>query len=158
MNLYKVPQSLEEVMDIEDDELRKVELEKLELKVKQTMQNVVYFIKNTDSDIDQIDKEIARLSDIKRIRKNKAASIREYIKGFMEINKIGKHEFPQFTLSLRKCPVSVEVYDEENLPSDYIVEKVEHKADKTKIKEDLKSGKEIKGARLITNKTTLNIK
>ena len=65
------------------------------------------------------------------------------------LNKF-KMETPRMKLSYRKSD-SVDVYDIDSLPKEYIKEKVEVSADKTALKKDIKSGKEINGAKIVTN-------
>ena len=61
-----------------------------------------------------------------------------------------KFETPKVKLSYRKSD-SVEVSDINLLPKEYVKEKVELSADKTALKKDIKSGKEINGAKIVTN-------
>ena len=65
------------------------------------------------------------------------------------LNKF-KMETPRMKLSYRKSD-SVDVYDIDSLPKEYIKEKVEVSADKTALKKDIKNGKEINGAKIVTN-------
>ena len=61
-----------------------------------------------------------------------------------------KLELPHSKISYRKSE-SVEVNDVSLLPKEYRKEKIEVSADKVELKKVLKSGKEINGAKLVTN-------
>ena len=56
---------------------------------------------------------------------------------------------PLFSLSHRKSEVT-EIYDQSLIPSDYLEDKVTITVDKRQLKEDLKNGKVVEGARLLT--------
>ena len=60
-------------------------------------------------------------------------------------------------VSIRKNAASVEIYDDSLLPDDVWVEKVERSISKTAVKERLKAGEDIQGARLVQT-TSIRIK
>ena len=62
------------------------------------------------------------------------------------------------TLTIAKNPVSVEIYDETLIADEYKKEKVTVSIDKTAIKNAIKNGKDVQGARLVEDKTSLRIK
>lgn len=62
------------------------------------------------------------------------------------------------TLVVTKNPASVEITDENLIPTEYIKEKVTKSVDKTAIKNAIKNGQEVQGAILIEDKTSLRIK
>jgi hypothetical protein len=61
-----------------------------------------------------------------------------------------------FELTMRKCPPSVEITNETLIPGDYI--EYRPQISKTKIKEALQTGTEVPGAKLITDKQTLQMR
>ena len=110
-----------------------------------------------------IDKEIKRLQTEKKSRENKKEWIKRNVDNFIRrqftdengnldsegLNKY-KLELPHSKISYRKSE-SVEVNDVSLLPKEYRKEKIEVSADKAELKKVLKSGKEINGAKLVTN-------
>lgn len=69
-----------------------------------------------------------------------------------------KLELPTGTLSLSASPAAVEIVSEADLPSNYLVEKVEIKPDKKAILAALKDGTVIPGATLRNGAPRLNIR
>ena len=61
-----------------------------------------------------------------------------------------KLELPHSKISYRKSD-SVEVTDIDKLPEEYIKTKIEKNPDKVAIKNAIKDGKEINGAKIVTN-------
>jgi hypothetical protein len=100
-----------------------------------------------------IDAEIARLQALKAHRQKIAAGLREYLKQQMEVAGIERIECPLFRLTLKKNPPAVEVLDAEMVPSGYWVtpepKPPEARIDKTAIKNALKAGIDVPGARLV---------
>ncbi len=77
----------------------------------------------------------------------------------MEQNGFKKIQTTLGTLSIAKNPISVEIYDEKQIPDEYKTKVVTVKVDKTAIKKALKeTGEIIPGAKIIDNKTSLRIK
>lgn len=109
-----------------------------------------HVIRRLDAECDIIDSEIKRLQSIKRSRESALERLKMRIKTAMETFGMDKVQTPTLKLSFRKSE-SVEVEDVNALPSMYKTIKVTEAPDKTLIKESLKLGKEIPGARLVTN-------
>ena len=77
----------------------------------------------------------------------------------MENNGITKIETGLGTLSIAKSPASVEIVNEEAIPSEFKQEIVTIKIDKTKIKNNFKETGEVPdGVNIITTNTNLRIK
>ena len=157
MKIFEIPEKLNAIMDIEDDEQRNLEMQKLDLQVKTTFTDLVNFIKSKESDCEAIDSEIKRLQELKRIRNNKVEFLKSYIKTFMELNGIKRHEFPTFVLTVANNPPSVEIINEKVIPDKYKREEIITKIDKAMIKSDIQAGNKVIGASLV-NKTSLRIK
>lgn len=125
-----------------------------ELSVK--AQGIEYVARGALSHHDAIDAEIARLQALKAKRDKVAQGLRDYLKDNMERAGIEKIECPMFSISIRKNPPSVEVFDTAMLPKE-LWRTPEPKPpvaapDKARIKEALQHGEEVPGARL--NQTT----
>lgn len=115
-------------------------------------------ILNMDGDIEAVDAEIARLEKRRRILSNRKGQIIDYLRENMEAAQITKISCPLFTITLAKGRNSVVVDDEKLLPDDLVSVKVTTIPNKKAIADQLKAGKEIKGARLERGKSSVHIK
>jgi hypothetical protein len=106
-----------------------------------------------------IDMEIDRLKELKASRERVGQGLRDYLKRCMESAGIEKIECPLFKVAIQKNPPAVDIFDPLSIPADYMTDPkpVPPAPDKTRIKEAIKAGKEIPGARL-TQSTRLAIK
>jgi DNA mismatch repair ATPase MutS len=116
------------------------------------------FINLLDSDVKAIDDEIARLNARKKAIKNKSDNFRNYLLFNMQKSGINKIECPYFTISTVKGRESVIVDDVDQLPDDCVTTKLTVTPDKKAIKDQIKSGNEINGARIERGNDTLRIK
>ena len=99
--------------------------------------------------------EIERLTVMKKAIDSKIDKFKEYVKVNMQDLNLEKIQTELGTLTIAKNPVSVEIYDETLIADEYKKEKVTVSIDKTAIKNAIKSGKDVQGARLIEDKTSL---
>lgn len=99
---------------------------------QQKATNVALYIKNTESDIDALDKEIKRLTAKKNKLKKSTAYLEELLIGQMTRFNINEVKHSLITIKLRKNPPSVVVVDEDKIPMEY--KKVSYTVDKTAIK------------------------
>lgn len=116
------------------------------------------YINGLSSDIEAIDNEIKRLQARKNTIKNKADNFRNYLLFNMQKSGINKIECPYFTISTVKGRESVVVDDVDQLPDDCVNTKLTVTADKKAIKDKIKSGEDIQGARIERGEDTLRIK
>lgn len=160
-NLYQLHTELlscikydeDHVVNYETGEVLDLEAyEKLELAVEQKIENVALYIKNQQAEADMIKAEADKLAERARIKANEAKRCKEYLTGFMT-NVYGgkKFESARVKLSWRASEV-VEVSGIDALPDEYLKFK-DPEPDKSKIKADLKAGKEIKGCQLVPRRT-----
>lgn len=117
--------------------------------------NVTKFFKTLEMAAEGIEKERKAMQAREQALKKQISSLRDYLKFNMEKCGISKIECPQFILSVQKNPSKLEIYDEGMIPPQYEVMTLS--LDEAKIKEELKNGKEIPGARLVQG-TSLRIK
>ena len=148
---------------IEDEEEFNKLYDSIQLDIETKLDNSNCLCKVLDGEIEVIDKEIKRLTAEKKSRENKKEWIRKRVDSFIRrqfTNENGeldgeklnayKITLPHSKISYRKSD-SVNVYSIDLLPTKYIRKKVEELPDKTAIKEDIKNGKKISGANLVTN-------
>jgi hypothetical protein len=120
--------------------------EKMEVKVN----NYAKVIANIQSDSDSIDQEIKRLKAMKESKDRAITRLKNAVREAMLVSAIDKIESPLFKLSLRRSE-AVEVDIVEALPSQFVNIKNVVTADKVAIKEAIKRGENITGARIIEN-------
>ena len=114
----------------------------------------IYVIRNKENLISNIDAEIDRLKEMKKRTENEINRIKNYLS--MAVDTFGNFETGLHKISNR-ISKSVDIINLEELPKQFIKEKVELSADKTAIKKAIESGINISGALLVT-KSNLQIK
>lgn len=100
-----------------------------------------------------IDAEIARLQALKARRQKIAQGLRDYLRHNMETAGIERIECPMFELKLKRNPPAVEVLDDAQIPALFWTfpapKPPEQRIDKNAIKNAIKAGLEVPGARLV---------
>lgn len=123
-------------------------------------QNVEFVARAAESHIPTIDAEIARLQALKARRQQIAAGLRDYLREQMEIAGVQRIDSPLMTISLKKNPPAVEVFDEHSVPAKWWVTpppKVqESRIDRKALAAALKAGQDVAGCRL-TQGTRLEV-
>ena len=119
-------------------------------------QNTIKFDRSVETSSDMLDAEIKRLQKLKKRLENTQKRLRSNILASMVLAEESKIVTPLGTISLVKARESVEVYDVELLPDEYV--KIERVPDKTAISKALKAGSLIAGATLKTGDPTITIR
>lgn len=119
--------------------------------------DLIYVLRKQDNYAEAIDEEIKRLQALKKSYTKKKENLSNYIKMCMIANNIKAIETPVGKLSIVNNAESVEIYDESLIDKKFIKTKVEETISKTDIKNAIKNGEEVQGARLVRN-TRLAIK
>ena len=130
-----------------------LESESYALEVK--AQNCCYAIRSCDFQLSAINSEIDRLVALQAKVANRQDSIKEYVKMCMQTAGALKISSGTFTLALQNNPPKVDIF-EPNLIPDYYMRTPEPKPvvpapDKDLIARDIKEGKDVQGARLVTS-------
>ena len=154
MNLYEITREAQELAFLlESDELTP-ELEAALLINQDQLQakagNYAKVIANIQSDSDSIDAEIKRLKAMKDTKDRSISRLKEVLRDAMLVSGIDKIESSLFKLSLRRSE-AVEVDVVEALPNAFQNVKNVVTADKVAIKEAIKRGENVMGARIIEN-------
>ena len=161
LSLYEITSGFPALMEneeITEDDKKKIE-EELTLLLQKKSQNIIGYTKNIELTINAMKEEEKRISDNRKILENKIAKFKEYVKECMENNGFSKIETELGTLSIAKSPTSVEIVNEDEIPSEFKQEVITVKIDKTKIKNNFKETGEIPtGVNIITTNTNLRIK
>ena len=165
-NIYELSNEMQDIydklesgegIDLETGELKPEIVNALCVKKNELETKVVdygYVIKTFDDNIDVYDKEIKRLQERKAQMVNTREKMKEVISKVMQDFEITEIKGKTIKISFRDSE-SVEVFDERLLTSEFIRSKFE--PDKVAIKEALKNGQDVQGARL-TKKKNLQIK
>lgn len=119
-----------------------------DLELKAT--NVAMFVRNLEAGAEAIKAAEKAMADRRKALEGKAERIREYLLSNMLRTGITKIECPYFALSVRKNPPAVEVLDQAMIPDEYfdIPEPPAPTLNKNRLKEALKNGVEVQGAKL----------
>jgi len=153
-NLYEITREALELASLLENEELTPELEAALVINQQELQikagNYAKVIANIQSDADAIDNEIKRLKAMKESKERAIDRLKSAVKNAMLVSNIEKIESPLFKLSIRKSE-AVEVDIVEALPRFYKNVKEVITADKVAIKEAIKNGESVFGARLIEN-------
>lgn len=161
LSLYEITNAFPTIMENEEmteEDKKKVE-EELTLLLQQKSQNIIGYTKNIELTIIAMKEEEDRIASNRKILENKLSRFKDYVKECMENNGFTKIETGLGTLSIAKSPVSVEIVNEDEIPSEFKQEVVTVKIDKTKIKNNFKETGEIPaGVNIVTTNTNLRIK
>lgn len=112
--------------------------------------NVIYFCQNLAATATAIKEAEAKMAARRKALENRADALKKYVFENMKFAGISKIECPHFKLSIRDNPASVEVFDQAQLPADYMREvPATYTPDKTLIGKALKEGFEVPGAKLV---------
>lgn len=148
----------ERMMDLEFDEATITDtLEGLSGDLTTKMNNIAQMTRNFDSAVDAIKEAEKKMKQRRDSISKRAEWLHFYLKSNMERAGIKKIESPFFTISIRDNPPSVDIFDHTILPDEYQRIETVKTPDKTMIKDSIKSGKEVPGAKL-SHSTRLDIR
>lgn len=161
MKLYELTTSYRQVSEMIEDgetELLLDTLESINCAIEAKAESICRVNVKVTAEIAAIDAEIKRLQQRKQVMQNGKASLLDYLKNQLEAIGETKVSGTLFTVSIKKNPPALQVYDEGQLPAEYwtiVPQTLE--LNKAKVKEALKNGKQLNGVRL-TQGTSLTIK
>ena len=157
MNIYKIQNEFQliiaEVINNEGEITPELETA-LTINKEQLQSKAIdysYVIKQLDSDCEQIDAELKRLQQLKKVRTNLAERLKDTISNAMNLYEVEKIETPLIKLSFRNSE-SVEITNESQLDACFIVTKTVTTPDKKAIKDAIKSGVFVEGATISYNR------
>jgi hypothetical protein len=154
MNLYEITQEAQYLAALLETEELTPELEQALIINQDQLQakavNYAKVIANYQAESDAIEQEIKRLKAMKESRDKKVEWLKESVKNAMLVSGIEKVESPLFKISVRRSE-AVEVDVVEALPNAFQNVKNVVTADKVAIKEAIKRGENVLGARLVEN-------
>lgn len=164
LSLYNITNKFVEIMDkAQEGELTEEEYNELgnelALELQNKSSNIIGYIKNSESLLEAMKTEEKRLADIRKQGEKKLDKFYQYVKENME--RLGLEEIPTELgkLKITKNPMSIEIENEDEIPSEFKKEVTTTQVDKTAIKNHFKdTGEIIPGIRIVDNKTSLRIK
>ncbi len=159
MNLYQISQEYEQILDeLYDDEgnVNQTALIKLEengVAMEKKAIAIASYIKNLEAEREAIKQAKQQMAEREKRNKKREDELTGYLLSNMERRGITKVSCPYFNIKLKKCPPSVQIQDETQLPEEYIRTKIEKSPDKIKMLQEMKVGVIIPGACLQQNMT-----
>lgn len=153
MNLYNIAvieQEIESRAKDNDGEISEEDLKSLveaQTKSIEKIENLCKYIRHLEQFEEKAKAEIARINGLKQGATNRMQSIKKYLTPYVKGK--GKFDAGTFRLSIRTSK-SADVISNFDVPG-YMKESLSITPDKVKIKEDLKKGVVIPGARLSDN-------
>jgi seryl-tRNA synthetase len=159
---YEIQKCIEAMFDTVNEETGEVEpgtivyLSALKEERNKKLDNIGAYIKNEESDVEAIKREIEKLKARQTVKENHIKRLKDYVGESMQAMNEEKFESPRVAFSFRKSEPVV-ISDESAIPDEYKKTKIEVSPDKTAIKKAIKEGAIIPGASLET-KFNLQIK
>lgn len=163
-SLYTITNNFVELMEkVSEGEITEEEYnrlgEELAIELKNKSVNIIAYMRNQESFVDAVKAEEKRLKEMREKTENRIEKFKQYVKDNME--KLNLQEVPTElgSLKIAKNPMSVEIENEDEVPSEFKQEVVTTKIDKAAIKEHFKTtGEIVPGTRIIDDKTSLRVK
>ena len=148
-------QDLEKLNDLDlPDEVVRDTLESIQGDLQEKCTNVAAYIRNTESLAEQIKQAEQAMAARRKALENRADRIRKYLLENMQRTGITKIESPWFKIELAKNPPSVVVDDEDTLKfahPEFVKVVTTESIDKAAVKEAIKAGQIVEGARLASS-------
>ncbi|MBS4462902.1 MULTISPECIES: siphovirus Gp157 family protein [unclassified Facklamia] len=143
---------LEQAETIEEVEAAQIALQGIEITFDEKVENIVKMIKNFEGDVLAYKNEETKLKAKRQSAENKVESLKSYLFNNMEFLGKEKVKTELFNVSIRNNAPSVDLYNEEILPEAYLIP-LAPKVDKTSIRDALKRGEEVPGAKLVRSRS-----
>ncbi len=160
-SLYTITNAFPMLMENEEitlEDKQKIE-EELTVLLQQKSQNTIGYIRNIELTVEAMKNEEKRISEQRKTLENRVERFKQYVKECMERNNIPKIQTALGTLIITRSPISVEIVNEDEIPSGFKKEVITTQIDKTKIKNYFKETGEIpEGTNIVTSNTSLRIK
>lgn len=141
--LYEINEQIAGLVDPETGEIADFEaFEKLNLDLDTKIKNIALWIVNLRSDAEQLEEQEKKFCERKTYAKNKAESLKNLLDRFLSGEK---RSYPEVVISYRKSE-QVAVDDGAKLDDRFL--RIKTEINRTALKDALKHGESIEGARL----------
>lgn len=127
-------------------------IETLQAERDAKIEGIALMIKNIDAEADAIDAEIKTLKKRLDAKRNRTQRLREFVAGYLHTAEMTRFETAKVALTFRRSK-TVNIYDVNALPDDFIKTVTESKPDKVAIKAAIKGGAEVPGAEIVENES-----
>jgi len=152
MTLYEIEEAITNCVDLETGEIIDEQaLAGLQMARDEKVENIALWIKDLKAEAEALKAEKLALAHRQAVAENKAESLKNYLTAFLNGDKF---KTAKVAISYRSSK-SVNIYDEELIPKDFIT--YEPKYNKADIKKAIDDGLDISGAEII-EKTSIQIK
>lgn len=155
-NIYELSENYRQVFDAiangEDDQVYLDTLEAINDSIEDKADNYMRVIKNSEADIEALDKEIKRLQEKKKVLSNGVKRMKESLQEAMERTNKLAFKTTLFSYGIQNNAPSLDNLDIDKIPKKYFVDQ-EPKLDKKSLLNDLKEGQEINGATMKQTKS-----
>lgn len=113
-------------------------------------QNVVFFARDLQATAAAIKEAEEAMARRRKAIENRARHLLEYVHGCMETAGVQRIECPHFRVSIQRKPDSVDIYEPDLLPIEFMrtPEPPAPAPDKRAIADAIKAGREVPGARM----------
>jgi hypothetical protein len=158
LSLYQIKNGFMELNNADDiSEEDKIKInDQLNIALKEKSSDIIWYHFQNKDLIEQVDNEIKRLQAFKKFLLNRDERYNNYVMQNMKQLGIEKIETKGGSVQVAKSPLSVEITDENKIPTDFLKIEMVQKVDKNKIKEEFKkTGEVLDGVKYNTNNTYL---
>lgn len=160
MKFYEINQQIQAIVENADPvtgEVDMMALVSLELEKEEKLNGILFYVKSQEVYQIGLDAEIQRLKKIQTVMENRRERLLSFILGQMQIDGEKERVFGAYKATIKQNPPSVIVDNEEAIPAKFKTQVISEKIDKMAIKEAIKSGDEVAGARLESkNRISIN--
>jgi len=145
--------------DVDDPEAVRDTLEAVREPLERKAIGVASVIRNFEALAASMKQEEERMAVRRKALERQATWLKGYVQGHMELSGLTEIQAPAFRLVIRQNPGAVTILEPRAVPAKYLVmpEPSQPYADKRRIAEDLKAGREVPGC-VLTKSTRLEIK
>lgn len=147
-NLYEIDEQIMQCIDEDTGEILDMEkLNNLQMQQEQKVESLALWYKNLLSDAAALKAEKETFAAREKSAKNRAESIKAYLSDFLNGEKF---ETKKAKITFRRSE-QVDIVDQSTIDDDYLTYQ-EPRPNKSKIKEALKAGIQLKGVQLVEKK------
>lgn len=141
----------EMLMDMDASEEAIADTLEAETDMVPKVQSYGFVIRNMEAMESAINVEAERLMLRARILAKRRDALKQHLLDAMVYAGVKKVEHPQFTISVANNPAAVEIFDECQIPADFMTDPKppEPKPDKRLIKQAIQDGFDVPGAKLV---------
>lgn len=126
-------------------------LQELNVSFDTKVDNIVSYVKNLSVLVNALKEQEKTLAERRKAKEKKIESLKSYLSDALAVAGRDRFENAKHAVSFRNSQ-SVKVYDEELLPTQYVITKLEKKPDLAAIKKAIKAGDEVGGAIVETHR------